>query len=622
MNDPAPDDALRRLAHDVEALVERARAAHPHGPPPCWAHLRLESDGHTRDYLLGRATRLADDAKVLHWTEAPLAGVFFACRTGDDYELDVDGRTLEGVVRARTLLDFAPDGSLCALTTDDGRLERRDGVWTPSPDRDAMVLTVRSEAARLRLASAIEVALDEHQRAAVERPARDAVLVLGEAGVGKTTVALHRLKHLDAQRGEVPLRAAVIVPTEGLRRLTQALVERLGLRDVTVRTYDDWAAKAARRAFQDIPVRESDDTPPGAIRLKRHRALASVLRAYARETRGRARREDLHRLFGDRVWMERVAAASDGGLAARDVEATLRHTSVQYSETTEQSFSHVFDRARLQTVDGRAIDAGTSMGAAGTVDVEDYAVLFELDRLRAGDRAAEPKRFEALVLDEAQELAPLELTLLGRAVAPGGSLIVSGDAGQQVDATACFTDWPTTMRDLGAQKHHLAMLTTSYRCPDDVTALARHILAPARPAPDAHPHVAFARAPGEGHLVARLSTALRELGAVDPRASVAVIARSPEMAARLARLLARGCDVRLALDGDFRFGPGVTVTAVHEVKGLEFDYVVVPDASRDAYGDDEVSRRALYVAVTRAIEQVVLVSVGPWSPLLDAVTRS
>ena len=83
------------------------------------------------------------------------------------------------------------------------------------------------------------------------------------------------------------------------------------------------------------------------------------------------------------------------------------------------------------------------MNDAGTVDVEDFAALFELDRLRAelrGARAEHPRRYDALVIDEAQELAPLELKLLGRCVAAGGTLVVAGDAGQQVDATACFED--------------------------------------------------------------------------------------------------------------------------------------------------------------------------------------
>lgn len=619
------DDGQRALIDDVTRLLERARELLPaSASAPCFARLRVERAGRLRDYLLGWHTRVGDSVTVLQWSTAPLAAAFFACPVDGDYEIEAEGRTLEGTVRARNLLSFDAQGALCEVTHEGSRLHREGDVWSASPD-DAFTLRARDLALRLRPPSAVEVQLDEAQRRAVMTDAGGALLVLGEAGVGKTTVALHRLAHLKSLREGARFDAAVVVPTEGLRRLTSSLVERLGIEGVDVAVYDRWAAKLARKHFPDVPSRESEDAAPGVLHLKRHRALAPVLRDFAAagKRKGKPRRDDLHELFGDRVWMERVAGAAEGTLAPSAVSAVLEHTRVQYTPTTEQEYADVVDATRLETIDGKAIDEATPMNDAGTVDVEDYAALFELDRLRAelrGARAEHPRRYDALVIDEAQELAPLELKLLGRCVAAGGTLVVAGDAGQQVDATACFEDWPSAMRDLGAERHDVATLTTSYRCPEDVTALARHLLDPTLSPPrreDAR-NVGFARVANECHLVAGVVDALRELTTVDPRASVAVIARLPETARRLAGLIGRGVDVRLALGGDFRFGPGVNVTAVQEVKGLEFDHVVIPDASEAVYADDPAARRALYVAVTRAIHQVVLASVGPWSPLLAA----
>jgi DNA helicase IV len=58
------------------------------------------------------------------------------------------------------------------------------------------------------------------------------------------------------------------------------------------------------------------------------------------------------------------------------------------------------------------------------------------------------------------------------------------------------------------------------------------------------------------------------------------------------------------------------VTCVPEVKGLEFDHVVVPDAGAGRYADAAEARRALYVAATRASSQLVLAAAGPGSPLI------
>jgi DNA helicase-2/ATP-dependent DNA helicase PcrA len=74
--------------------------------------------------------------------------------------------------------------------------------------------------------------------------------------------------------------------------------------------------------------------------------------------------------------------------------------------------------------------------------------------------------------------------------------------------------------------------------------------------------------------------------------------------------------LRLALEGAFDFRPGVTVTCVQEVKGLEFDCVVVPDAQADTYPITAQSRRSLYVAVTRATHHLGLAAAGSWTPLL------
>ena len=60
------------------------------------------------------------------------------------------------------------------------------------------------------------------------------------------------------------------------------------------------------------------------------------------------------------------------------------------------------------------------------------------------------------------------------------------------------------------------------------------------------------------------------------------------------------------------------VTSVDQVKGLEFDVVIVPDVSAAAYPDTPAARRALYVAVTRARRTVSLARIGEASPILVA----
>ena len=101
-----------------------------------------------------------------------------------------------------------------------------------------------------------------------------------------------------------------------------------------------------------------------------------------------------------------------------------------------------------------------------------------------------------------------------------------------------------------------------------------------------------------------------------PSASVAVICRTPEAAKRVQQRL-RGIETTLALNGDFPFKPGIVVTCVQEIKGLEFDLVVLPDAAATTWANTQDSRRGLYTAMTRASHRLVLAYAGAKSPLLE-----
>ncbi len=621
----APD---RRFIEEQLRLADRLRAESGGRLPstPYEAHIRLRTrEGRVSDVLLGTETRVSAGFALLDWRTAPLAEVFFGFELGEEYAIDVAGRTLEGVVLERDLVTFER-GVLVEIATPHARFSRRGGgEWVPVADPPPPVLE-SNRADRPRPASPENLHLDTAQRRIVDLGPGRAVLILGEAGAGKTIVSLRRLARLHATARRA-LRSVVIVPTEGLRALAASILERLGLADAEVWGYDRFAAHEAQRAFPDVPRRESQNATAEIVRFKRHPALRSALSVLAqrppacpdsevrrRRSRSLARWDDLHELFGDRALLGEVDARAGGAFPADVIHALCSHTRIQFSPTADEEFAHVIAEAK-RTIDGRSMDDGTPMEDAATIDAEDYAILFELDRRRALERAARsasPRTFDVVVVDEAQEFAPIELALVGRCLAPRGTLIVAGDAEQQVDPTTAFLGWDTAMSELGAPDAERHVLETSYRCPPDVTGWARSLRAPVGVAGDGFPVALFA---AELHLAAWLVEALRAHTSRDPSASVAVICRTSEKAIQLANVLGYGLTVQLALEGRFPFRPGVVVTCVDEVKGLEFDDVVVPDASAAVYPDTLSARRALYVAVTRAMRQVVLAAAGAPTPL-------
>ena len=321
-----------------------------------------------------------------------------------------------------------------------------------------------------------------------------------------------------------------------------------------------------------------------------------------------------------RLVRRRAEVAAAAGLPSATIAEVVAHTRVQFSPTSEQAHAHV-DRERLRALDGRPLDAGTPDADAGTIDAEDFAVVFALHRAITGGAATRHgalSRYQHVLLDEAQELAPIELELLGHAVAPDGIVTVAGDGNQQVDASTSFGGWAATLAELGVADAAAVTLAVGYRCPPAIEALARAVLDPraSRPAPD--PAVVVSEHASRCHLVAALAEALIAVTTDDPRISIAVVCRHVELAERLHARLAAALPVRLVTDGAFSFTPGVDVTCVREVRGLEFDVVVVPDLDLATYPDVPEARRALYVALTRALHQVWLAGAGPASPLLTA----
>ena len=85
-----------------------------------------------------------------------------------------------------------------------------------------------------------------------------------------------------------------------------------------------------------------------------------------------------------------------------------------------------------------------------------------------------------------------------------------------------------------------------------------------------------------------------------------ILARYPEQADAYYAGLKRSevPALRRVRNHEFDFVPGIDVTDVSQVKGLEFDYVVLVEVNSDSYPDNEEARHLLHVGVTRAAHQL------------------
>jgi DNA helicase-2/ATP-dependent DNA helicase PcrA len=261
------------------------------------------------------------------------------------------------------------------------------------------------------------------------------------------------------------------------------------------------------------------------------------------------------------------------------------------------------------------------------LDTEDDTLLLLLHQTLRGPltrgTSRDPIVFEHILVDEAQDLSPLELAVVLDTSSKARSVTLAGDVQQRMLLDNGFTDWDGVLGELGFSHVEIEPLKLAYRSTHEIIEFAREVLGPLASA-DA-PAAVRRGAPVElfllghaGDAVAFLTEALRDLGSSEPSASVAVVSRFPEQAdiyyQALVRSEVRG--VRRVADQDFSFKPGIDVTDVRQVKGLEFDYVILVDVNDGAYPDDDEARHLLHIAATRAAHQLWVITSGKPSPLL------
>ncbi|MCU0661264.1 MAG: ATP-binding domain-containing protein [Myxococcota bacterium] len=258
------------------------------------------------------------------------------------------------------------------------------------------------------------------------------------------------------------------------------------------------------------------------------------------------------------------------------------------------------------------------------IDMEDEAILLRLYQRKVGWLKGRTERLEHdhIMVDEVQDFSPLEIATLMDTCGSSVSMTLCGDPAQKIHRDSGFVSWEQLADELGLETNRMELLDIAYRSTAQIMELAQEVLGPlAGP----RPRVVRQGAPVEllrfsdpGQAVGVLGDALRDLLSREPHANVAVVSRHLSQAKLYYDGLRRAEVPRLSFvaDEDFSFAPGVEVTEVRQVKGLEFDYVVMVEVNSDSYGTSDEARHLFHVAATRAAHQLWLVCTSQPSPLI------
>ncbi|MFJ1914212.1 HelD family protein [Streptomyces sp. NPDC088147] len=514
--------------------------------------------------------------------------------------------------------------------------------------RSSRLLQAEIERPRVGPMRDIVATIQPEQDEIVRSGLRGSVCVQGGPGTGKTAVGLHRVAYLLYAHRERLARTGTLVigPNASFLHYIEQVLPALGELEVRQATVDDLVAS--------VDVRGTDPAPAAVV--KGDARMAEVLRRAVRShvtppaepvvvvrgsRRWRVPAYELDEMVGQLLARDMRYGAAREALPQRIAHAVL----VRMEEAGEAPDDRVQDAVARDPAVKAAVKAiwppvdpaklvlrllsdaeFLAAHAEGVLTPEEQKTILWTKPVRsvksakwsaadavlideAGDLIARTHSLGHVVLDEAQDLSPMQYRAVGRRCSTGSATVL-GDLAQGTTPWAT-TSWADALRHLGKADAVVEELTAGFRVPREVIAYASRLLPSI--APGLAEVASVRESPGslsvrsvvaeglDGAVVAACVESLAHEG------STGLIAADARVPALREALTAAGLPY-LSPGEETTAEARLTLVPASLAKGLEYDYVVLdePSAVVDGEPDERTGLRRLYVALTRAVSGLIV----------------
>lgn len=591
-----------------------------------------------------------DDHELLVYDwRAPISSMFYDCEVGPAEYVAPEGKITGDLTLKRQYK--IENGQMlyvldCSLTINDEIL--RDALAKNTTEKMRQIVN----------------SIQKEQNAIIRDDTRKILVVQGPAGSGKTSIAMHRAAYLLYRyQGHISANNLLVFsPSEVFADYISNVLPELGEENIREATFEDYARsmlgkkvtferKADQMEFIFSRAHDADYAIRAAsIEFKSSPEFLNVIRNYERRLRYTALRfEDIKlnevtllpaaivkRLYwehcADLPIMAGITRLKDrvlsrctysSGVVERKIENMV--DKVLIDRDPVRLYRKLFDDFHLVK---QLADEGDSLPESlhtickhtfkslhgRRIPYEDVAPIILLRRLIDGEPRYANVRH--LIIDEAQDYTPVHYEII-RQLFGESSMTILGDLSQRINPYSGLDSYDALGDILGREARGVVHLTKSYRSSWEISEFARGILPTAMSADNVRrsnrkPRVVCAEHPEQiAGLISSEMTALKAEGMV----SIAVICKTAHEASRVYSKLLPDHDVRLVEADSITFHHGLVVLPIYLAKGLEFDAVIIHDASDETYGHEN-ERKLLYTACTRALHSLTLYYSGELSRLL------